>query len=259
MIKETLAYKISQVNPNFSVMTGQAVPVLPPGIKLQNVTIKRFNDSLFDINEIQIKPALLSFLKPETIYTFTGRTGGGAFDGKAFVSREKSDGHSRININLNEIQILEIPGFQDFSRYQAAGLLSGQVVVNKSRRPLISAHADLNLANAMLTFPSPVFGLNNLSFQYIEGEVTLASRRMQIKKCTFNGNQVDGTISGIIILKNPFEKSTLRLSGSILPHSDFIASLGQGIASMLLPQLKSAKNGLRFKIRGTLEDPRFSL
>jgi len=259
MIKKTLAYKVSRANPDFSIITEQAAPILPPGLKLKDVTIKRFDDAIFDIAEIKIKPALLSFLKPETVYTFTGLTGGGGFDGTAVVSKKKSDSRSRININLSEIQILEIPGLQDFSKYRTAGLLSGQLTFDKSRRPLVNAHANLNLANAMLTFPAPVFGLDSVSFQYVEGEITFNGRRMQIKKCTFNGTQVDGTVAGAILLKNPFEKSTLRLSGSIQPHSNFIAGLGRGIAGMLLPQIKSAKNGIKFKIRGTLEDPRFSL
>jgi len=259
VIKKTLAYRVSRADPNFSIMTGHAAPVLPPGIKLRNVTIKRFNNSLFDIDEVKIKPALLSFLKPETIYTFTGRTGDGTFNGTAAVSNKQSDNRSRLDVNLSEIQIREIPGLQTFSRYPTAGLLSGTIAFNKSRRPLVNARANLNIANALLTFPNPVFGLDNLSFQYIEGEVTFNGRRMQVKKCTFNGSQVDGTIAGIIILKNPFEKSTLRLTGTIQPHSGFIAGLGQGIAGLLVPRIKSTKEGIKFKIRGTLEDPKFSL
>ncbi|RLC30056.1 MAG: type II secretion system protein GspN [Deltaproteobacteria bacterium] len=259
MIKETLAHKVSQANPDFSVITGQASPVLPPGLKLQDVTVKRFDQAIVDISEIRIKPVLLSFFKPETIYTFTGMTGDGVFDGTAVISKKKSGDRLRLNINLSEIQILEIPGLQDFSRYRTAGLLSGRIDFDKSRRPIVNAHADLNLADTVLTFPAPVFGLDNLAFQYVEGEITLKGRRMQIKKCTFNGTQLDGTVTGTIILKNPFEKSTLRLTGSILPHSNFMAGTGQGIAGMLLPKIKSAKKGLAFKIRGTLEDPRFSL
>lgn len=258
MIKNTLAYKISQANPDFSVVIGEATPSLPPGLKLQDVTIKRFDNTIFNINAITIKPALLSFFKPETIYAFAGRTGNGVFDGTAVIPSKISDNRSRINISLNEIQILEIPGLQDFSKYRTAGLLSGQMAFDKGQKPLVNAHANLNLTNTVLTFPDPVFGLDNLSFQYIDGEIMLNGRRMDVKKCTFNGNQVDGMIAGTIILKNPFEKSTLQLNGSIQPHSKFFAGLGGGIAGMLLPQIKSAKNGLKFKIRGTLEDPKLS-
>jgi type II secretion system protein N len=259
MIKKTLANRVSRANPDFSIVTGQAAPVLPPGLKLQDVTLKRFHNALFDIQEIKIKPALLSFFKPETSYTFTGRTGGGSFDGNAVHPNKKSTALPRININFNEIQIREIPGLQNFSQYKTTGLLSGKIALDKSRGPLINARANLNLANAVVTFPTPVFDLDGLSFQYVEGKITISGRRMQVKKCTFNGSQIDGTIAGNILLKTPFEKSTLRLTGAIQPHSNFIAGLGQGVANMLLPQLKSSKEGLKFKIRGTLEKPKFSL
>lgn len=259
MIKKNLAYRVSRANPDFSIVTGQAVPVLPPGLKLQDVTLKRFHNALFDIQEIKIKPELRSFFKSETSYTFTGRTGGGSFDGNAVHPNKKSTGLPRININFNEIQIREIPGLQNFSQYKTTGLLSGKIALDKSRGPLVNAKADLNLANAIVTFPTPVLDLESLSFQYVEGKITISGRRMQVKECTFNGPQLDGTIAGNILLKTPFEKSTLRLTGSIQPHPNFIAGLGQGVANMLLPQLKSSKDGLKFKIRGTLEKPKFSL
>ena len=259
MIKKTLAHSVSRANPDLSIITGKAAPVLPPGLKLQNVTLKRFDNALFDISEIKIKPVLLSFFKPETIYTFTGRTAGGGFDGTAVHSKKKQTALPRININFNEIQIRKIPGLQNFTQYRTTGLLSGDITLDKSRGPIIDARADLNLANAVVSFPAPVFGLDSLTFQYIGGELTISGRRIQVKKCTFNGIQIDGTLAGNILLKTPFKKSALRLTGSIQPHADFIAGLGEGVADMLLPQIKASKEGLKFKIRGTLEEPKFSL
>lgn len=259
LISAFIADKVSEAHPDYAAVTEQAAPVLPPGIKLHNVTLTHLDDPVLRISEIRVKPALLTLFKPQKTYTFKGRTAGGSFEGTAAIDRETAAGQAQLNLNLAGIQIRNIPFLQKVARYPLSGILSGRVTYEKSRRPQGRASATLNLAEAVVELPIPMLGLDRLSFQYIDSEMTLAGRRVQISKCTFTGNQMDGAISGMIMLRDPVENSQLRLNGTVQPHSDLMAGLGQGLAKMILPGNKIGKNGLKFKIRGTLANPDVSL
>jgi type II secretion system protein N len=108
---------------------------------------------------------------------------------------------------------------------------------------------------------SPLFNITEVTFNQVQAEAVLgAGRRLEIRKCNLAGPQLNGAISGAIRLANDPAQSALDLTGSVKPHPGFLAEIGQGFpASLLLKNRSGGASEISFRIRGTIENPAFSL
>ncbi|MGB5746529.1 MAG: type II secretion system protein GspN, partial [Desulfobacterales bacterium] len=84
-VKDYVAYKISQGNPDISVTIDRVNPVLPPGIKLHAVGIAHGNKALIDLDSVKITPGLLSFFSSTKTARFKGRVKAGTVQGRAEI------------------------------------------------------------------------------------------------------------------------------------------------------------------------------
>lgn len=72
------------------------------------------------------------------------------------------------------------------------------------------------------------------------------------------GMQMDGKIDGTILFKYPGRNSSLDLNGALNPHPLFLESLRKN-APASFSKKRDGKNGLEFRIEGTVDHPEFSL
>lgn len=258
-VKKYITYNIKKANPDLNIIINNINPVFPPGLKFHDVSLYRSNDPLFDADQIKISPRLLSFFSPNSTYFFKGKSYEGVLEGRAVFTKSTPAPQITIDANLSDIHIEEITPIQNLSGHMISGVLDGKLTYNGNKKLLGKVKADLRISDSKIELLTPVFDLENLTFRNIEAEMVLDNQKLHIKQCIMKGNQMDGRISGFVIMKDPLCKSVLNLTGTINPHSLFLGGLNEGLTSILFPKKKSGKSGFSFKIRGTFDKPRFSL
>ncbi|MEW5909858.1 MAG: type II secretion system protein GspN, partial [Thermodesulfobacteriota bacterium] len=119
--------------------------------------------------------------------------------------------------------------------------------------------ATLSASDFKTELDPPWMTLGSLQFKSVDTELKYQSQTLMIRQCFFKGPQLDGRISGSILLNQEIGKSVLNLYGKVKPHHLLIAGLGKEAGAILFSMNKSEQNLISFKISGTLNKPNFSL
>jgi type II secretion system protein N len=244
--------------PDVSVEIGQVSPAFPPGLNLIDILCERDELPLVSASRATIRPALLHILGSEKVVNFAVDTSEGHIDGQGIVQTGKQ-GELSVKADIDKIALQEIAGLRALSDYEISGLLSGQVNFKTLPGRSGNGNADLVVTEAKLDLTNPLFGIEALSFTSIEAQLNLSTRRLQLRRCNLRGNEVDGSISGSVMLRTPMNQSRLNLSGVLQPHAEFMATLQRTIPVALLGGNNLGQKGLPFRITGTFEKPGFSL
>lgn len=123
---------------------------------------------------------------------------------------------------------------------------------DRSRHPLY-ARCTVNGLN--MEMPIPVIG--SFQFSQIQADIGWMPDKLSITSVTAEGDQLDGKLSGDILVQMPIEKSRIQISGNVFLKPDTLARLKSGVFGAVIPHPK-ADGGIPFKIAGTLESPQFS-
>lgn len=124
-----------------------------------------------------------------------------------------------------------------------------------------SLSARLLLAEIRMEFPLPV--VSSFQFKQIQADIGWQGEKLDITSLTAEGVQMDGSLSGGIQVKTPFEKSRLQISGVVHLKPEFLTRLKASFLGGSIPNQKTDGSGQNiywpFQITGTLEAPLFSL
>jgi type II secretion system protein N len=260
--KDTLrAYiqaQLQQNLPDVSVEIGQVSPAFPPGLKLANILCEHQGLPLVTARRATIRPALLKILGSEKVINFNLETSEGRIDGQSILRTDKQ-GQVSVIADIDQVALQELEVLRAIPDYIISGLLSGKVNFKAVPGRSGSGSADLVVSGAKLELVNPLFGVENLNFISIETQLNLSTRRLQLRRCNLRGNEVDGTISGSVMLRTPMDQSRLNLSGVLRPHAEFMATLQRSVPVGLLGGNNLGQKGLPFRITGTIDNPGFSL
>ena len=257
-VKDYVAYRISQGNPDISVTIDRVSPVLPPGIKLHDVGIAHGNRALIDLDSVKITPGLLSFFSSTKTARFKSRVNAGSVHGWAQVERRNDQPTEKIEGMISGVQVQGIPALKRLTVHKISGNLGGDFMI-AGTGPNRSMTGNFTLSDCRIDFDQPVIGQSSLGFKKIDADLVLNNGSLAIKKCSARGNQLDADISGTIALKTANRRNLLNLNGSVTPHHGFLAKMENSMPADLLQQKKTGKAALSFKIGGTLEAPDFKL
>ncbi len=257
-LKDYLAYRLSQGNPDVAVTIDRISPVLPPGIKLHEVDITHRNMVILEVNSLKVMPGLGSLFSDTTTVNFKGDIYDGTLSGRAEISDPKGGG-LKIDGNIAGVQVQQISALQQWSVHDIAGGLGGNFVYSAGKTtPKLSGK--LTLSACRLELANAIFNQDTFEFKNIEADLVLQNQNLVINGLSATGSQVDFKIAGRIKLnKNDFAKNALNLTGTVTPHYVFLAKIEKDIPLNFLRNKKPGQTAIGFKIGGTLEDPGFSL
>jgi len=258
-LKDYLAYRLGQVNPDIDVTIDRISPVLPPGIKLHEVYISHQNMALLEVESLKIMPGLGSLFSDTTDIDFKGRLYEGTLRGRAEISAAPEERGIKIESNFSGIQVQQISALQQLSDHDISGGLGGNIVyANGKTSGKLSGN--LNMTNCRLELAAAIFNQDLFEFKNIDTDLALQNRTLAINGFKATGNQLDLNIDGKVKL-NKIEpaKNTLNLTGTVTPHHVFMAKIEKDIPVNLLRKKKSGQTAISFKIGGTWDNPGFSL
>ena len=164
-----------------------------------------------------------------------------------------------IEGKLSGMQIKAISTVKDFIGRNISGVLDGKFTYRNENESGDNLKAELIISDGELELLTPVFKLRSVSFSRIAADLVMKNQKLQIKRCIIKGDQMDGSISGTVTLKNSPGQSYLKLSGTIKPNKLFIEKLGKDLPANLLPEKIFGKDGVRIRVYGTIDKPRFFL
>ena len=256
-IKTYITVHFNKTYPGINIALDHVKPAFPPGLRLYNVNFYHTHDPLFRMEQIKISPGLLSLFGSKINFSFKGSAYTGMLEGKGDFTKNTPE--VMIDGTLSGIRIKEISAIKDFIGRNISGVLDGKFTYRNKKESGNNLKAELIISNGQLELVTPLLQLESLAFKKITAELAMKNMNLNIKKCIINGEQMDGSISGSVTLKNPPGQSYLKLSGTIKPHPLFLEKLGNDLQANLLPKKIFGKNGVHIRIYGTLDTPRLFL
>jgi len=127
---------------------------------------------------------------------------------------------------------------------------------NGNRHPLSA-----RLVLAEIRMELPVIG--DFQFRHIQADIDWLGEKLRIDSFTAEGDQMDGSLSGRIEVKTPFEKSRLQITGVVHLKPEALTRLKAVFPGGSIPNQKTDGGGQNifwpFEITGTFDSPMFSL
>ena len=156
------------------------------------------------------------------------------------------------------MQLADIPAIKNQFAFKLSGVLGMEI--SYQNRPKIgnTMRARMEILNTELHSENLFLNQDFMAFERIEAYVFLRDSRVELESCNLTGDQFDGILSGFGVLKNPFNKSTIELSGRINPHYPFLSQQDGILPPAILDMLKSNTEDISILIRGPIEAPSFS-
>jgi type II secretion system protein N len=256
MVKEYLAHRIRQAHPNLTIEIERVRPVFPPGLKLYAVSVYHLGRRIAELEDLKITPDILSLLSATTHLAFKGEGYGGILTGGIDISGDSPQRYMVVDADLTGIQVSRIEVLRSLTTHKISGNLNATLTF-KSNGPGAPLTGNLTLTKGQIEFSAPIMQQSAITFDTIEAEFIFDGRLLTIKRCQFDGNQLNADVSGSIKLTGYSARKILDLSGTVEPHEALLVKLGQN-ASELIERRSEKNQGIAFKISGPLDAPTYT-
>ncbi len=256
LVKEYLADRIRQTHPNLTVKMDRVRPVFPPGLKLYEVSVYHLGQRIAELEDLRVKPDILSLFSATTHLTFNGESYGGILKGSINLTRNDSQEDMVVDADLTGVQVSRIEALGSLTTHKISGNLNAKLTF-KANVPGEALTGNLTLTKGQIEFSAPIMKQNSINFDTIEAEMIFDGKSLTIKRCRLDGNLLDADVSGSIKFTGLSARKILDLSGTLKPHETLLVKLGRNV-SQLIERRNLENQGIAFKINGPLDSPRYS-
>ena len=256
MVRHALDERLRQTQPKVRLEVERVNPTVPPGLKLELLSLSYADLPVIRLDFLKITPNLFYLLSDSGRYTYRADIGSGELKGRVVNDIENNRPQSKITMTLNRVPLQYIEILNHWKGYKADGELDANIAYDSSKG---GGTADINLeiSPARIAFDPPLMGISGLDISQLTGQLVATQRMLQIKNCNVTGNQIDGKITGSIVFREPIEESRISLSLTIKPQQEFLADHKDDMIGGLLSSPNAQKRGVVFRITGTINNPRY--
>ncbi|MBF0389225.1 MAG: type II secretion system protein GspN [Desulfamplus sp.] len=253
----------------------KAVELLfPIGLKAINTSvILNGGNNKIEMESIFIYPEILSLYKDEKKLDIDAKGYGGKIDGEvkfALQKIEKSEKYNTsLNLNFSNLEIKNLKQAVQNIDILASFIMNGSINYKTDvQNSFGSGNGVVELDQCRLTSENIILkqmGIEELNFTKVDIEWSKEQNILSVANLNAQGNDIKIRLNGNINLKTTKEMSQLDLKGEFEPNSARITSLvagltsGGGIKSLGKLLYGSKKNGIPFKITGTMQNPKISI
>lgn len=193
---------------------------------------------------VTARPALLSLMTGRLAFRVQAAAMGGRIDGDiAFRNRFSAGGPVQADLAFGGINAAECPGLAELLGRSVRGRVDGRLRFEglPERWPEGSGRMELALANGLISFKAPLFGLQEMIFTKMEGNMDLASGQLKVNRLHVTGDTLRGEFQGTIRLAADLAKSQIALRGNVdLPAAGperFAVEVGGTVTSPVVTPL----------------------
>ena len=234
-------------------------PSFPPGLKLTKVDFFYQERELLQADYLKVTPALLSLVSDRKRISLKASSLGGVLQTAVSYKDRPGAPDLFIKTNIDAVQLDKLPLREALQGVTLKGSLDFSGEFDISAQRVKKGEISLHLKSVMVNMKSKLPGVDSLSFDAIQIMGDILDNRLEIKKGTVSGKEVEGEITGAIDLKAPLEASLLSLKGTVKPRQEFLKRIGKRFPVGLLFGKAVKKNGIPFSVRGTIQEPDFSM
>lgn len=256
MVKHAIDDRLKQTDPKAALNVQQISPTIPPGLKLEPLSVSYADLPVIRLDYLKIRPSLFYLFSSSGRYTYRGDIGSGDLKGSATTGVNNDRPQSKVNMTLNRVPLNYLELLKQWKGYKADGELDANISFDSSKGGG-TANVDMEISPARIAFDPPLMGITALDFSQMKSQLVVTQRMLQIKNCDVVGNQIDGKITGSIVFREPFEESRMSLSLTIKPQQEFLADHKNDMIGGLLSSANAQKRGVVFRITGTINNPRY--
>lgn len=257
VVRDMLVERITATQPQVEILTDQAAPVFPPGVKFSPLTVVYADLPVLSADYLKVSPALLSLFGNQKKFVFKGILGSGNFKGRVHLSTDNDRPQAKIVANLTQIPLELLEIIDHWPAFQPDGLLTAYIDFDNRKGAGGTTSVTMDITPARIILDPPAVGLEQLEFSQVQGEIGITPRMLQIKRLEANGDQIEAKVTGSIIFRQPLGSSRITLSCTVKPRAAFIAEHKNDIVGGFLASSATQKRGLVFRISGTLDNPRY--
>ena len=254
--KQYLANLVRQAHPNLTLEIGRLKLGFPPGVKLYDVSVYHSNQAIADLENVSIRPDILSLFLATTHISFKGNGHGGNFSGDVDIIKNTENREIIIDADFAGIQVNQLEALSAFTTHKISGNLDGTVTFT-AKMPHQELVGDLTLIDGKIELSPPLLAQKELTFDSIDAQLMFNGRSLTIERCELQGDELDGEVAGSIKFGRQLSSRILDLSGTVRPHETLLARLGDQV-----PKLLANKNwqtqGVPFRIKGPADAPTYS-
>ena len=255
-MKDMLVAKMNQLDPLAQLETDSVRPASPPGIKLVPLTVIYDDMPIVRLDSLKITPHLFSMLGQNKRFSFKGILADGKLSGTADLAATSSGEKIQGDLRFSGVPLEFLEILNQYPNFKPDGKLNATVSFDSARGGG-SADINLEITPARIVLDPPLMDLKVLEFSLIKAQLAATQRMVQIRNCEATGDQLEGKLTGAVVLRQPFADSRLTLSLTAKPLPTFIADHKNDMIGGLLASGNVQKRGLIFRISGTIDNPNY--
>lgn len=259
IVTDFVTSRFNRVNPDINIAVDHVALTFPPGLKLHDPHVYYMNTEVLKTDHLKIVPSILSLFRSKIIFFFKGSAFGGFLEGRGEFDKNGPGRHVVIAVKFSGMNIKEISAVKHFAGRSFNGMLEGNFTYRNNGKFDRELEAGFIISDGELELLLPIINLKSIPFSQLETDISVENERLKVKRCIIKGDHLDGSISGLVNLKEPLGQSHLTLSGLIKPNPEFFAKLGKDLPSNLFPKRILSKRAVRIRIYGSLNEPRVFL
>lgn len=212
----------------------------PFGVTLTGLTVqtKHGMGLRFEADTVTAHPELLPLLTGRLALRIQAASMGGRIDGDiAFRDRFSASGPLLADLNFGSINAADCPWISELLGRAVRGRVDGRLHFEglPGQWAAGSGHMELALVNGLISLQAPVFGLQEMTFTRMEGNLDLGNGTIQVNRLQVAGDHLQGEFRGSIRLEGDFSRSQIALRGDVnLPSAGqerFAVDVGGTVAS----------------------------
>jgi type II secretion system protein N len=171
-----------------------------------------------DAETVTAHPALLSLLTGRLALRIQAATMGGQIDGDiAFRNRFSASGPVQADLRFVNVNAADFPWLAEILGRQVRGRVDGQLRFDGLPGQWMagSGHLEVVLVNGLVSFQAPLFGLDEMTFTRMEGNMDLENGTLKVNRFELAGENMQGAFQGSVRLEGDFSRSRLALRGDV--------------------------------------------
>ena len=254
-VSRYIVARVTAVDPEVRLAIGDVSPILPPGLKLKQVTVAHIDGDLLEVPEIRLYPRWFSLLGRQPSLAYTAVAGRGHVRGAATAAESSTGRQVRWDAELQGVRVEELGLPQPLAAYGLKGVVSGKIRYFRGKNR--TAEIRMTVTDMTLAPPKPVLGIRQLQFENVRTEATLENRKLKLSRVTLTGQQINGELAGNVVLDRPLTDSTVSLGGML--QLNLRAQGSQTAPRPGDPDDISLTGKVPVRIQGTLGNPTVSL
>jgi type II secretion system protein N len=219
-VRSLVLSAISTNQAGVQVLLDSAELSFPFGIMLSGLTVQTVDDSALRVEaeKVTAHPVLLSLLTGRLALRIQATSMGGRIDGDiAFRDRFAAGGPLQADLTFGNIDAADCPWLAAILGRQVRGRVDGRLRFDgiPGQWTAGSGHLDLVFVNGMISFQAPLFGLEQMTFTRLEGNIELGNGTLKVNRFHVAGESLQGAFRGNVRLDGDLSSSRLALRGDV--------------------------------------------